>query len=92
MWAFFIGFKSFPNEWKKSETTPLANYKLVIKMTTWHRAKIKFQYSPKGIPSHRVMNSVTTQVYGNTESAALQALRKMYPSWQDFVILELDWQ
>ena len=60
-------------------------------MTTWHRAKIKFQYSPKDIPSHRVMNSVTTQVYGNTESAALQALRKMYPSWQDFVILELDW-
>jgi hypothetical protein len=61
-------------------------------MSTWHRAKIKFQYSPKGIPSHRVTNSVTTQVYGNTESAALQALRKMYPSWQDFVILELDWQ
>jgi len=50
-------------------------------MTTWHRAKIKFQYSPKGIPSHRVMNSVTTQVYGNTESAAMEALRKMYPSW-----------
>ena len=61
-------------------------------MSTWHRAKIKFQYSPKGIPSHRVTNSVTTQVYGNTESAALQALRKMYPSWQDFVILEINWQ
>jgi hypothetical protein len=60
-------------------------------MTTWHRAKIKFQYSPKGNPGHRVITSVTTQVYGNTESAALQTLRKMYPSWDDFVILELDW-
>jgi hypothetical protein len=61
-------------------------------MSTWHRAIIKSQFSPKGIPSHRVITSVTTQVYGNTESAALQALRKIYPSWQDFVILELDWR
>ena len=60
-------------------------------MTTWHCAKIKFQYSPKGNPGHRVITSVTTQVYSNTESAALQTLRKMYSSWDDFVILELDW-
>ena len=29
-------------------------------MTSWHRAKIKFQYSPKDIPSHRVISNVTT--------------------------------
>ena len=61
-------------------------------MTTWHRAKIKFQYSPKGNPSHRVITNVTTQVYGNTESAAMQTLRKMYPSWDNFVILEIEWK
>ena len=61
-------------------------------MTTWHRAHIKFQYSPKGNPSHRVTNSVTTQVYGNTESAAMEALRKMYPNWDNFVILEIEWK
>ena len=42
-------------------------------MTTWHRAKIKFQYSPKGISIHRVILNITTQVYGNTDSAKLQA-------------------
>jgi hypothetical protein len=60
-------------------------------MSTWHRAHIKFQYSPKG-QSNRVHNSVTVQVYGDTESAAMQALRKHFPSWDDFVILEIDWQ
>lgn len=59
-------------------------------MSTWHRANIKFQYSPKDIPSHRVTNSVTTQVYGNTESAAMQTLKKMYPNWDNFVILEIE--
>jgi len=48
-------------------------------MTTWHRATIKFQYSPKNDLNHRSITSVTTQVYGNTESAAMQTLRKMYP-------------
>jgi hypothetical protein len=35
---------------------------------------------------------VTTQIYGNTESAVLQRLKEMYRSWTDFVILEIDWQ
>ena len=61
-------------------------------MTTWHRAHIKFQYSPKGNPGHRVITNVTTQVYGNTESAALQTLKKMHSSWDDFVILEIEWK
>ena len=61
-------------------------------MSTWHRATIKFQYSPKRDLSHRSITTVTTQVYGNTESAAMQALRKMYPNWDDFVILEIEWK
>lgn len=60
-------------------------------MSIWHRARIKFQYSPMG-QSSRVHYAATLQVYGNTESAVMQALRKHYPSWDDFVILEIDWQ
>jgi len=60
-------------------------------MTTWHRAHIKFQYSPKGNSAHRSITSVTLQIYGQSESAVLQQLKKTYPSWQDFVILELNW-
>ena len=63
-----------------------------IQMSTWHRATIKFQYSPKFDLNHRSITSVTTQVYGNTESAAMQTLKKMYPNWDNFVILEIDWQ
>jgi len=61
-------------------------------MTTWHRARIKFQYPPKQDTSHRVITSVTTQVYRNTESAVLQKLKEMYRSWTDFVIIKIDWQ
>ena len=61
-------------------------------MTTWHRANIRFQYSPKSDLNHRSITSVTTQVYGNTESAALEALRKLYRSWDNFVILSIEWK
>ena len=61
-------------------------------MSTWHRARIKFQYSPKQDVTHRVITSVTAQVYGNTESAAIQRLKEMYRNWTDFVIIEIDWQ
>jgi len=61
-------------------------------MTTWHRATIKFQYSPKSDLNHRSITSVTTQVYGNTESVAMEALRKMYRSWDNFVILSIEWK
>ena len=61
-------------------------------MSTWHRAHIKFRYSSKGNQSNRVIANVTPQVCGNTESIALQTLRKMCSSWDYFVILELDWR
>ena len=61
-------------------------------MSSWHRATIKFQYSPKFDLNHRSITSVTTQVYGNTESAVMKTLRKMYPSWDNFVILEIEWK
>jgi hypothetical protein len=61
-------------------------------MTTWHRATIKFQYSPKSDLNHRSITQVTTQVYGNTESAAMEALRKMSRSWDNFVILKIEWK
>jgi len=61
-------------------------------MSTWHRATIKFQYSPKFDLNHRSITSVTTQVYGNSESAVMEALRKMYRSWDNFVILSIEWK
>ena len=61
-------------------------------MTIWHQATIKFQYSTKSDLNHRSITSVTTQVYGNTESAAMEALRKMYRSWDTFVILGIEWK
>ncbi len=61
-------------------------------MSTWHRATIKFQYSPKSDLNHRLITFVTTQDYGNTESAAMEALRKMYRKWGNFVILGIEWK
>ena len=61
-------------------------------MTICHRATIKFEYSPNSDLNHRSITSVTTQVYGNKESAAMQTLRKMYPSCDNFVILEIEWK
>ena len=42
--------------------------------------------------NHRSITSVTTQVYGDTESAAMEALRKLYRSWDNFVILSIEWK
>jgi hypothetical protein len=61
-------------------------------MSTWHRATIKFQYSPKTDLNHRSITQVTTQIYGNTESAVMEALRKMYRSWDNFVTLGIEWK
>ena len=60
-------------------------------MSTWNKARIKFQYSPQSDVNHRSIDSVTMNIYGNSESAVLQQLRKSYPSRADFVILELNW-
>jgi hypothetical protein len=61
-------------------------------MATWHRTRIKFQYSPKQDTNHRAITWVTMQICVNSESAVLQRLKEMYRSWTDFVILEIDWQ
>ena len=60
-------------------------------MSSWNRARIKYQYSPDSNSSHRSIDSVTMNIYGKSESAVLAQLRKSYPSRTDFVILELDW-
>ena len=60
-------------------------------MSTWNRARIKYQYSPDSDSSHRSIDSVTMNIYGKSESAVLAQLRKSYPTWTNFVILELDW-
>ena len=61
-------------------------------MSTFYRATINFQYSIKVNLKHRFLTSITTLVYGNTASAAMQTIRKMYPNWDNFVILENEWK
>ena len=60
-------------------------------MSSWNRARIKYQYSPDSDTSHRSIDSVTMNIFGKSESAVLSQLRKSYPTRTDFVILELDW-
>ena len=60
-------------------------------MSTWNRARIKYQYSPTSDANHRSIDSVTMNIYCKSESAVLAQLRKSYPNRIDFVILELDW-
>lgn len=61
-------------------------------MSTWNKARIKYQYSLVSDSNHRSIDSMTLNVYGKSESAALQQLRKTHPSRTDFVILELEWE
>jgi hypothetical protein len=61
-------------------------------MTKLHEAHIKYNSSPKGHPESRSIQQVTTRVYGQSESAALQKLKEQFPNRQDFVILELQWK
>ena len=63
-----------------------------FQMSNWNRATIKFSYTPKSDPSHHVISQVTTLVYGRSESAALEALRDKFDSWDNFVILDIDWK
>lgn len=41
-------------------------------MSTWNKARIKFQYSPQSDVNHRSIDSVTMNIYGKSESAVLQ--------------------
>ncbi len=59
---------------------------------SYRNTHIKFQHSTKGNSGYRSTSSVTLQIYGQSESAVLQQLKKSYPHWQDFVILEFDWK
>jgi hypothetical protein len=49
-------------------------------MSSWNCARIKFQNSPDSDTNHRSIDSVTMNIYGKSESAVLQHLRKSYPS------------
>ena len=60
-------------------------------MSSWNRTLIKYQYSPVSDANHRSIDSVTMNIYGKSENAVLQHLRKSYPSRTNFVILELNW-
>jgi len=60
-------------------------------MSNWHNVTIRFQYTAGPGNGGRSSNGVSFAVYGQSESAILDRLRKMYPQWRDFVLLEVRW-
>lgn len=60
-------------------------------MSNWHNATIRFQYTAGPGNGVRSITGVSVAVYGRSESAVLDRLRKMYPQWRDFVLLEVRW-
>lgn len=61
-------------------------------MSFTQSAQVKCEYSPKGDPDHRAVSYITVKVQGDTETHVVQALQRVYPSWQNPVILEINWQ
>ena len=49
-------------------------------MSSWNRARIKYQYSPTSDANHLSIDSVTMNINGKSESAVIQHLRKSYDS------------
>lgn len=60
-------------------------------MSTWNNANIRFQYTSGHGSGVRSITAVTLQIYGRSESAVLDKLRKTYPHWRDFVLLDVRW-
>jgi len=42
-------------------------------------------------PERRISASVVTQVHGQSDEAILEALKKTYPHWNDFVVVKVEW-
>jgi hypothetical protein len=42
-------------------------------------------------PERRISASVVTQVHGQSNEAILEALKKTYPHWNDFVVVKVEW-
>jgi hypothetical protein len=57
-------------------------------MPPWNRAFIKYEYSPVRDANPRSVDLDTINTYGKSEGAALQHLRKLYPTRADFLILQ----
>ncbi|NBQ08089.1 MAG: hypothetical protein EBW55_07520 [Betaproteobacteria bacterium] len=55
------------------------------------RARISFQHASTLAPEKRINASVITQVHGDSEEAVLEALKKTYPHWNDFVVVRVEW-
>lgn len=57
----------------------------------WNRARVVFECCPIIAPSAVTRRSMTLMVYGDSEFAALHALRMQFPRHCDFEILDLEW-
>jgi len=42
-------------------------------------------------PEKRINASVITRVHGDSDQAILEALKKTYPHWNDFVVVRVEW-
>ena len=55
------------------------------------RARIFFHHASTMAPERRISASVVTQVHGQSDEAILEALKKTYPHWNDFVVVKVEW-
>lgn len=55
------------------------------------RARIFFHHASTMTPERRISASVVTQVHGQSGEAILEALKKTYPHWNDFVVVRVEW-
>jgi len=58
-------------------------------MSQWMNLRIAFECAPESAPRMRQRKTMTLQVYGDSESAILAALRKAWPGYVDFVLLDV---
>lgn len=61
-------------------------------MTASQRVCVTCEYSPDGDPRHRQVDQATLICSGETEHHVIEALQRVFPSWQYPVIIDLHWQ
>ena len=57
----------------------------------WNKARVVFECAPIIAPSAVSRRTMTLMVYGDSEFAAMRALRTQLPRHCDFTILDLHW-
>jgi len=68
-----------------------AAFPIIVGVEPPRRARIYFHHASTMAPERRISASVVTQVHGSSELAVIEALKKTYPHWNDFVVVKVEW-